>query len=43
MKGEIEFIRGRLQFGGSGRDAPFPNAVVCFDERVRMWTRPLAA
>jgi phage N-6-adenine-methyltransferase len=30
MKGEIEFIRGRLKFGGSPNSAPFPNAVVVF-------------
>lgn len=30
MKGEIRFIRGRLQFGTSRKDAPFPCAVVIF-------------
>lgn len=30
MKGEIEFIRGRLRFGGCNDNAPFPNAVVIF-------------
>ena len=30
MKGEIEFIRGRLKFGGSKNSAPFPSAVVVF-------------
>ena len=30
MKGEIEFIRGRLKFGGSKNPAPFPSAVVVF-------------
>ena len=30
MKGEIEFIRGRLKFGGSKNSAPFPSAVVIF-------------
>jgi phage N-6-adenine-methyltransferase len=30
-KGEIEFIQGRLRFGGSPNSAPFPSAVVVFD------------
>jgi hypothetical protein len=30
VKGEIEFIRGRLKFGGSKSPAPFPSAVVIF-------------
>ena len=30
MKGEIEFIKGRLKFGGSENPAPFPSAVVVF-------------
>lgn len=30
MKGEIEFIKGRLKFGGSKDNAPFPSAVVVF-------------
>lgn len=30
MKGEIEFIRGRLKFGGHKNSAPFPSAVVVF-------------
>jgi phage N-6-adenine-methyltransferase len=30
MKGQIEFIKGRLKFGGSKNSAPFPNAVVVF-------------
>lgn len=30
MKGEIEFIRGRLKFGGSKWNAPFPSALVIF-------------
>ncbi|ETK27382.1 phage N-6-adenine-methyltransferase [Paenibacillus larvae] len=33
MKGEIRFIRGRLKFGGSPHNAPFPNAVVIFRGR----------
>lgn len=30
MRGEIRFIKGRLKFGGSKINAPFPNAVVIF-------------
>jgi phage N-6-adenine-methyltransferase len=30
MKGEIEFIRGRLKFGSATNSAPFPSAVVIF-------------
>ena len=30
MKGEIEFLRGRLKFGGSKANAPFPSAIVTF-------------
>jgi len=30
VKGQIEFIRGRLKFGGSKNSAPFPSAVVVF-------------
>ena len=30
MKGDIEFIRGRLKFGGCKNPAPFPSAVVTF-------------
>lgn len=30
MKGEIEFVRGRLKFGGSKANAPFPSAIVTF-------------
>ena len=29
-KGSVEFIRGRLKFGGSKNSAPFPSAVVVF-------------
>lgn len=31
MQGEIEFIRGRLKFGGHKNSAPFPSAVVVFN------------
>jgi len=30
VKGQIEFIRGRLKFGGNKNSAPFPSAVVIF-------------
>ena len=30
MKGEIEFIRGRLKFGDAKNSAPLPSAVVIF-------------
>lgn len=31
VKGQIEFIRGRLKFGGNKNSAPFPSAVVIFN------------
>lgn len=31
-KGRIEFIRGRLKFGGSKNSAPFPSMVVVFEK-----------
>jgi phage N-6-adenine-methyltransferase len=30
MKGQIEFIRGRLKFGNAKNSAPFPSALVVF-------------
>jgi site-specific DNA-methyltransferase (adenine-specific) len=30
VKGDIEFIKGRLKFGGHKNSAPFPSAVVVF-------------
>lgn len=33
-KGEIHFIKGRLKFGGSKTNAPFPSAVVVFRPQV---------
>jgi len=33
MKGDIEFIRGRLKFGGAKNSAPFPSAVVVFQPK----------
>ena len=32
-RGEITFVRGRLKFGGSSWNAPFPSMVVVFDNR----------
>lgn len=34
MKGEVRFIRGRLKFGGSKTNAPFPSALVIFRPQV---------
>lgn len=34
MKGQIEFIKGRLKFGDSKNSAPFPSAVVIFDNKT---------
>lgn len=31
LKGKIEFLRGRLKFGGSKNSAPFPSMIVIFD------------
>jgi phage N-6-adenine-methyltransferase len=33
MKGEIDYIRGRLKFGGHKNSAPFPSALVVFRPR----------
>lgn len=30
VKGKIEFLRGRLKFGGSKNSAPFPSMIVTF-------------
>ena len=32
MKGQIEFIRGRLKFGSAKNSAPFPSALVIFNK-----------
>ena len=32
MKGQIEFIRGRLKFGDAKNSAPFPSALVTFSK-----------
>lgn len=31
MKGEVEFIKGRLKFGDAKNSAPFPSAIVVFN------------
>lgn len=33
MKGEVRFVRGRIKFGGSEWNAPFPSAVVIFRDQ----------
>jgi len=33
-KGEVEFIRGRLKFGGHTNSAPFPSALVVFKPKM---------
>ena len=30
IKGDVEFIKGRLKFGGSKNSAPFPSAIITF-------------
>lgn len=35
LKGEIRFIKGRLKFGKSKNNAPFPSAVVIFGEKIK--------
>lgn len=35
LKGRIEFIRGRLRFGGSKNAAPFPSIIVAFGGYTR--------
>ena len=30
-KAEVRFLRGRLKFGGSNKDAPFPSMIVIFN------------
>ena len=32
IKGNIEFLRGRLKFGNSENSAPFPSMIVIFDK-----------
>lgn len=35
IKGEIEFIRGRLKFGDAKNSAPFPSMLVTFKPQVK--------
>ena len=35
MKGNIELVKGRLKFGGYHSSAPFPSALVYFDNETR--------
>lgn len=35
MKGEIRLVKGRLKFGGSKSNAPFPSAVVIFGDMAK--------
>jgi len=32
-KGDVEFIRGRLKFGGSKQPAPFPSALIIYNQK----------
>lgn len=34
-KGKIEFLRGRLKFGGHKNSAPFPSMIVVFEPAVK--------
>lgn len=36
---EVRFVKGRLKFGGSKNSAPFPSAVVVFDEHRKRLNR----
>ena len=33
MKGTVEFIKGRLKFGDSKNSAPFPSALIIFNQK----------
>jgi phage N-6-adenine-methyltransferase len=41
MRGEVEFIRGRLKFGDSPNSAPFPSALVVFRNAQAVTKPPL--
>jgi site-specific DNA-methyltransferase (adenine-specific) len=43
MKGQIIFIKGRLKFGGHKNSAPFPSAIVIFNEIHTNVSSPLSA
>lgn len=34
--GQVEFLRGRLRFGGSKNAAPFPSMIVVFDKMSKL-------
>lgn len=36
-KGEVRFIKGRLKFNDGDSPAPFPSAIVIFDNRKDKW------
>lgn len=35
VKGTVQFLRGRLKFGGSKNSAPFPSMIVTFERREK--------
>ena len=35
LKGEIQFVRGRLKFGDAKNAAPFPSVIVCFSKKSK--------
>ena len=35
LKGEVEFLRGRLKFGKAQNSAPFPSMIVIFDKKKK--------
>jgi phage N-6-adenine-methyltransferase len=37
IKGEVEYLRGRLKFGGHANSAPFPSAIVVFVGGLVAW------
>lgn len=39
MRGDITFIRGRIKFGNSKDNAPFPSAVVVFKHKEREYDK----
>ena len=36
MKGEIRFLKGRIEFEGGEHSAPFPSAVIVFRETINL-------
>ncbi len=36
-EGEVLFIRGRLKFGEAANSAPFPSALVVFQQKTLRW------